>query len=142
MNPDDKVVLQSVHKGETKTDITQAEVSFKSLTAEVLRDIARNEANSWEWRKAAVRFLINQNHKYAGMEYLRELVSEINSESEAEQEVRDIVESAVEEPLKTEQDKKIAELEAEIQRLNDLVPKFESSFKDIPPEDVHKLLEE
>lgn len=125
---------------ETSAEI-KAEITFNTLTAEVLRDIARNEANSWEWRKAAVRFLLNQSHKYSGLDYLRELVSEIKEETQAEQEVLDIVESAMEEPLKSEHDKKIQELEAEIEKLRSQIPKFESSFKGIKPEEVPALLE-
>jgi len=141
MQPNDKATVVR-HYRVIKDEKTNAELSLSSLTAEVLRDIARNESNSWDWRKAAVKFLINKNHKYAGLEYFTELVSEINSEKQAELDVQDIVETAVEEPLRTETDTKIQELEAEIERLKNLVPKFESSFKSISPEEVPKLLEE
>lgn len=142
MRPYDKVIVRSVGSGPIEGTQTQADLNFNNLTAEVLRDIARNESNSREWRKAAVKFLRDKNHKYAGSEYFRELVFEIDAEVTAEHEVLDIVETATEEVLKSEKDLKIEELEAEITRLKNQVPKFTSSFKSIEPEDVSKLLEE
>jgi len=142
MRPYDKVIVQSVNNGPTEGTQTQAELNFNSLTAEVLRDIARNESNSREWRKAAIKFLRDKNHIYASSEYFRELAFEIDAETTAEQEVLDAVETAVEEPLKSDKDLRIEELEAEIVKLKSQTPKFESSFKSIEPEEVSKLLEE
>jgi hypothetical protein len=142
MQPNDKVQVLDVY-GKIKEDSkTNAEATLSLLTVEVLRDIARNEANSWAWRKAAVKILLDRQHSFADIDYLKELVLEIKAEKTAELEVQDIVETATEEVLKSEQERKIQELEAEIERLKNLVPKFESSFKSIASEEVPKLLEE
>jgi hypothetical protein len=76
-----------------------AEFSLEPLTDEVLRDVARNESCSWAWRKAAVKFLMQRNHKYQHHSDFRELVEEIKEEILAEKEVQAVVESATEEPL-------------------------------------------
>jgi uncharacterized membrane protein YccC len=142
MQPNDKVQVLDVY-GKIKEDSkTNAEATLSLLTVEVLRDIARNEANSWAWRKAAVKILLDRQHSFADIDYLKELVLEIKAEKTAELEVQDIVETATEEVLKSEQERKIQELETEIERLKNLVPKFESSFKSIASEEVPKLLEE
>ena len=50
------------------------------FTPEVLRDLARNDAAPWDYRKAAVEVLINKKHPYFKHEDLRELVHELNVE--------------------------------------------------------------
>jgi pyruvoyl-dependent arginine decarboxylase (PvlArgDC) len=132
MNPNDK---------QGKEDRTNAEISFSSLTNEVLRDIARNESNSKEWRKAAVKFLISRNHPYSNLGYLMSLRAEIEDEKKAENDIQDIVETVTEEPLKTKDELRIIELEAEIERLKSITPKFGSSFKSITKEEEPSLLE-
>lgn len=99
MHPDEKPVIQSVYHGHQESDKTNAEIILEPLTAEVLRDVARNESSSRAWQKAAVRFLIERNHHYQFHPDFKELVKEINDEAKAAEEVQAIVESAVEEPL-------------------------------------------
>lgn len=117
MLPTDKIVIHSVYGYSKETDKTYAEENLSNLTAEVLRDIGRNESNSWEWRKAAVKLLIERKHNYSTKEYFNEILAEINKENEAEQAVFDVVESAIEQPLLHSYEDKIQELQLEIERL-------------------------
>lgn len=94
LNPDDKVI-----RGGILSDKTNAQFLMGDLTPEVLRDIARNEAASREWRKAAVKFLLTRGHIFVNHHDFSELLAEIKSEQEAELEVQAIVESATERPL-------------------------------------------
>lgn len=99
MKPSDKYVIYNVVGRSTDTGETVGDITLNPLTAEVLRDIARNDSCSWEWRKAAVKLLIDRKHKYQNHSDLRELKEEIVSELVAEQEVQAAVESAIEESL-------------------------------------------
>lgn len=71
------------------------------LPAQVLFDLARNESASKEYRKAAVRLLIDGGHRQAEHPELRELVLEIKAEKTAEHEVLEIAARAIEEPTET-----------------------------------------
>lgn len=99
MNPDSKVTVNRPGHGTVETDQTNAKFFIGGLTPEVLRDIARNEAAEWAWRKAAVKFLLSRDHSYANHTDLSELLAEIKEEQEAELEVMAVVESATEQPL-------------------------------------------
>jgi hypothetical protein len=99
MNPNEKPLVHSVGYGTMQSDQTNAEISLGPLTDEVLRDVARNESCSRSWRKAAIKFLIQRNHKYQYHPDFRELVEELKEEAEAEKEIQAIVESAIEEPI-------------------------------------------
>ncbi len=96
--PDDKPLVPSL-TGSAKSDQTNADITIGSLTAEALRDIARNESAQRSWRKAAIKFLISRQHKYQYHSEFRELTEEINDEANAEQEVQSLVESVIEGPL-------------------------------------------
>lgn len=61
------------------------------LTAEVLRDLARNEAAGRAVRKMAIQLLIDKNHIYANHPDFRELRLEIQEEQEARYEVESII---------------------------------------------------
>lgn len=78
---------------------TAADISFQGLTPEVLRDIARNDSASRSWKKAAIKFLMDRNHRFQHHPDLRELREEIIEEQEAEREVQAVVESAIEAPI-------------------------------------------
>lgn len=71
----------------TYNDETNAQLHLGHLSPEVLRDLARNEAASKEWRKAAVEFLLLKQHAHANHPELRELVFEIRAEKAAKEEV-------------------------------------------------------
>lgn len=94
LHPDDSVKIRNISTG-----VTNAEFHIGNLTPEVLRDIARNESAAREWRKAAVKFLLDRGHEYANHRDLSEILAEIKSEREAEDEVRAVVESAIEAPF-------------------------------------------
>lgn len=98
-SPDEKPIVYSVGYGNTVSDKTNAEITLEPLTNEVLRDIGRNEGASRSWRKAAVKFLMNRNHKYQHHQDFSELRSEILDEMQAERDVEAIVETAIEEPF-------------------------------------------
>lgn len=66
---------------------TNGELILGNLSVEVLRDLARNESASKEWRKAAVELLLERRHPHANHPELRELVYEIKAEKEAKTEV-------------------------------------------------------
>lgn len=99
MQPNDKVRINQKRGGSYDSDTTYAEFHLQNLTPEVLRDIARNESATREWRKAATKFLLDRKHPFANHPDVRELLAEILKEREAEQEVKAIVESAIEAPL-------------------------------------------
>jgi len=61
------------------------------LTAEVLRDLGRNEAAGWAVRKAAVKMLIERNHPFSNHPDFRELRLELKEESEAHAEVESLI---------------------------------------------------
>jgi hypothetical protein len=61
------------------------------LTAEVLRDLGRNEAAGWAVRKASVKMLIERGHAFANHPDFRELRLEISEEAEAHAEVENII---------------------------------------------------
>jgi hypothetical protein len=75
----------------------QREAQIGHLPAQILLDLARNEAAPREWRKAATQFLMDGNHPQAHHVDLVSLVMEINAEHQAKDEVQTIVESATEE---------------------------------------------
>jgi len=99
MNPNDAVQIARRGMGSFSSGTTNAEFHIGGLTPEVLRDIARNESASREWRKAAVKFLMERNHPFANHPDMRELLAELVKEKEAELEVAAVVESAIEGPL-------------------------------------------
>lgn len=61
------------------------------LTAEVLRDLGRNEAAGWAVRKAAVKMLIERGHAFANHPDFRDLRLEIKEEQEAHAEVESLI---------------------------------------------------
>lgn len=86
MHPKDKIIYE-VGGVPVETKQTNAEVQLGHLSPEVLRDLARNESASKEWRKAAVELLILKNHPHAQHPELRELVLELQAEEDARAEV-------------------------------------------------------
>src|SRR5271155_1170530 len=87
VHPQDKVLVTQMGGVRMPGNQTNAEVHLSGLSAEVLRDLARNEAASKEWRKAAVELLIKKQHVFANHSDLRELKMEIQAEEEARVEV-------------------------------------------------------
>lgn len=69
------------------------------LPAQILLDLARNEAATREWRKAAVELLIDKGFPQANHPDLTGLVMEIRAERAAKQEVEAVVETAIEEEV-------------------------------------------
>jgi hypothetical protein len=67
------------------------EQHLEVLTAEVLRDLGRNEAAGWAVRKAAVKMLIDRKHAFANHPDFRELRLELKEESEAHAEVESLI---------------------------------------------------
>jgi hypothetical protein len=86
-HPKDKILVTEMGGVKMPGSQTNAEVHLAGLSAEVLRDLARNEAASKEWRKAAVELLILKQHPFADHSDLRELKFEIQAEEEARVEV-------------------------------------------------------
>jgi hypothetical protein len=80
------------------------EQQLQTLTAEVLRDLGRNEAAGWAVRKAAVKMLIERGHAFANHPDFRELRLEIKEESEAHAEVESLI-GQVEETIVQKMDK-------------------------------------
>jgi hypothetical protein len=85
-HPNEKVTTDHMGVVTYNTE-TQAEIHLSHLSPEVLRDLARNEAASKEWRKAAVELLLEKKHSHANHPELRQLVFEIKAEREAKVEV-------------------------------------------------------
>jgi hypothetical protein len=99
-NPDDKVkVTRLPGYGTAEAKETYGEITLNPLTAENLRDIARNESVQRSWRKAAVKLLLARKHPFVWHPELILMAAEIREELAAEQEVQDVVEQASEEPL-------------------------------------------
>jgi hypothetical protein len=69
------------------------------LPAEILLSLARNESGLPEFRKAAVKILIEKNYPQARHPELALIAAEIRKEKEAEGEVESIVEAAIEQPI-------------------------------------------
>jgi len=69
------------------------------LPAEILLSLARNESGLPEFRKAAVKILIEKNYPQARHPELALIAAEIKKEREAEGEVESIVEAAIEQPI-------------------------------------------
>ncbi len=69
---------------------------MKYLPAQILLDLARNEAASREWRKAALQLLIENHYPQANHPDLGVLRLEIEMEHTAKDDVRAVVESAIE----------------------------------------------
>lgn len=99
LDPNEKPMIHSPGYGSRLSDKTNAEITLGALTAEALRDIARNESVNLSWRKAAVKFLVTMNHNYQWHSELILIAAEIKEELKAEREVQAIVESAIEAPL-------------------------------------------
>lgn len=78
----------------------QRESHIGHLPAQILLDLARNEAATREWRKAAVELLIDKGFPQANHSDLTGLVMEIKAERAAKQEVEAVVETAIEEEVK------------------------------------------
>jgi hypothetical protein len=72
--------------------------SLNVFTAEILRDLGRNEGADRTWRKAAIKMLIEKNHPYANHTDFRELRLEIKEEEEARHEVESLVAQVEETP--------------------------------------------
>lgn len=66
------------------------------LPAQILLDLARNEAANRDWRKAAVQFLLDGKHPQAGHPELAGFVAEIQQEKTASNDVQAVVEAAIE----------------------------------------------
>ncbi len=77
----------------------QRESHLGGLPAHVLLDLARNEAASREWRKAAVELLLDKGFAQANHPELTAVVMEIKAERAARVEVEAVVESAVEKDM-------------------------------------------
>lgn len=77
----------------------QREAHLGNLPPQILLDLARNEAATREWRKAAVQLLLDHNFSQAAHPDLATLVMEINNEHTAKHDVQAVVESAIEEEL-------------------------------------------
>jgi hypothetical protein len=75
------------------------------LTAEVLRDLGRNEGADRTWRKAAIKMLIEKNHPYMNHPDFRELRLEIREEEEARHEVESLIAQVEENPVVQKLDK-------------------------------------
>ena len=88
-HPYDKVITDA-NGVLTANSETQAEIHLSHLSVDVLRDLARNEAASKEWRKAAVELLMAKNHRHQNHPELRQLVFEIRAEQEARKEVESL----------------------------------------------------
>lgn len=69
---------------------------MKYLPPQILLDLARNEAASREWRKAATQLLIDHHYPQANHPDLGLLRLEIEQEYHAKNDVRAVVESAIE----------------------------------------------
>lgn len=74
----------------------QREEQLGHFPAQILLDLARNEAASHEWRKAAVQLLLDKNYPQANHPDLAVLMLEIRSEGTAKDDVESVVESAIE----------------------------------------------
>ena len=72
---------------------------IQHLPGEILFSLARNESGLPEYRKAAVKIMLDKGFKQAGHPELSLFVAEINKEREAEGEVEAIVEAAIEQPI-------------------------------------------
>src|SRR5690242_4549031 len=71
------------------------------LPAQILLALARNEAATREWRKAAVQMMMDKNFDVSHPD-LSLLVLEIKAEQDAKQEVQAIVEAAAETDMDAE----------------------------------------
>jgi hypothetical protein len=69
------------------------------LTGPILRDLARNESATREWRKAAIELMLDKGCHEVNHPDLFALLMEVKSQREAKDEVQSIVESAIEAPL-------------------------------------------
>jgi hypothetical protein len=74
----------------------QRDAQIGHLPVQILLDLARNEAASKEWRKAAVQFLMDKHATQANHPDLATLRLEIATEHTAKQDVQDMVETAIE----------------------------------------------
>ena len=72
---------------------------IEHLPGEILFSLARNESGLPEFRKAAVKIMLDKGFKQAGHPELSLFVAEIRKEQEAEGEVEAIVEAAIEQPI-------------------------------------------
>jgi len=77
----------------------QRDAHLGGLPANVLLDLARNEAAPREWRKAAVELLLDKGYRQANHPELTAVVMEIKAERAARVEVEAVVETAVEEDM-------------------------------------------
>lgn len=69
---------------------------LKHLPGQILRDLARNESASREWRKAAVALMIEKGYPEVWHPDLLLLMAEVKAELEAKDEVAAVVEGAIE----------------------------------------------
>lgn len=76
-----------------------ASEQISHLTSEILFSLARNESGLPEYRKAAVKLLMDKRHPKVNHPELAKIVSDIEKEREAEGEVEAIVEAAIEQPI-------------------------------------------
>ena len=97
------------------------------LTAEVLRDLGRNEAAGWAVRKAAVKMLIERGHAFANHPDFRELRLEIKEESEAHAEVESLI-GQLEETIVQKMDKPTLELPEPFKDEDDEPGPFKAGF--------------
>jgi hypothetical protein len=69
------------------------------LPGQILFDLARNDAASREYRKAAVELLYDRQYRQADHPELALMLAELKAERSAKSEVESIVESAIEDTL-------------------------------------------
>lgn len=77
----------------------QRDAHLGHLPEQILFDLARNEAASRDWRKAAVEIMLDKNFPKVNHPELAFFVQEIRQERAARQDVEAAVESAIEAPL-------------------------------------------
>jgi|HubBroStandDraft_1064217.scaffolds.fasta_scaffold40884_4 hypothetical protein len=88
-----------LHSARDKQLFAQRNDQLGHLTGPILRDLARNESASREWRKAAIELMLDKGCVEVNHPDLFALVMEVKSQREAKDEVQSIVEAAIEAPL-------------------------------------------
>jgi len=80
----------------------EREEQISHLPGQILLALARNEAASLEWRKAAVKIMLENGFSEAKHPDIRIFLSQIKAEQDAKAEVEALVEGSVEETIEPE----------------------------------------
>jgi len=86
--------------------------NLNGWTAEVLRDLGRNDGADRTWRKAAIKMLMDKNHPFANHPDFRELRNEIKEEQAGQHEVESLIAQVEETPVVKEVVQKLDNSEA------------------------------